>query len=123
MVIDYIVSNEDPFAVYSEFHQILNVTLAAYECSREQVNHSPLDGFLPPCARFILARALRHHDHGYPAPHTAIRGNERSEIIPAIDCDHIRIRLLQSRRERSLKLGLLRVLLCCFRKERNSVVA
>ena len=67
--------------------------LPADERGRVQTDDSPLDGFLPPGARFILARALRHDDHGYPPAHTAIRGNQRSEIIPAINRHHIWIRL------------------------------
>ncbi len=119
VVIDYIVPDEDPFARHPEFDQILDVALAAHECGREQINHSPLHGFLPPSARFILPSALRHHDHGYPAAQTAIRGNERSEIIPAINRDNIWIRLLQSRPERSPKLGVAWGLICRFLEQRN----
>src|SRR6266480_2994936 len=98
------------------------MTLAADECGRVQTDDSPFDGFLPPGTRFILARALRHDGHGYPAAQTTIRGNERSEIIPAVDRHHIRIRLLQSRPERTPKPGAARKVICCFREERNFVI-
>ena len=68
--------------------------LPANERRRVQTDDPPLDGFLPPSARFILASALRQHDYGYLAAHTAIRYNERSEIIPAVNRDHITVRLI-----------------------------
>src|SRR5204863_6442390 len=96
--------------------------LPADECGRVQTDDSPLDGFLPPGARFILARALTHDDHGYAPVHTAIGGNQRSEIIPAINRHHIWIRLLQSRPERTAKLGLVWIDICGFGKARKSVM-
>src|SRR5262245_25092297 len=94
IVIHYIIASKNPIYWHSKFNQVLDVPLAANERGRVQPDDPPLDRLLPPGTRFILARALRHDDHRYPAAHTGFRGNERSKIIPAVNRHHIRIRLL-----------------------------
>src|SRR5262249_46262902 len=78
--------------------------------------------FLPPSARLVLASALGHYDHWYSSTHTATCRDERSEIIPAVDRDYIRICLLQRRPKRPPKFGFLGILVCCFGAQRNFFV-
>src|SRR6266513_799284 len=80
-VIHDVVSGKDALTRHAEFNEIFNVTLTAHERGRVKINDPSLNNFLPPRARFVLASALRHYDHGYSALDTAIRGSQRSEII------------------------------------------
>jgi hypothetical protein len=52
-----------------------------------------------------------------------IRGHQRSEIVPAVDCHYIRICLLQGRAKCSPAFTDARVPVCCLREERNIVVS
>src|SRR5436309_13888242 len=122
-VIHDVVSGKDALTRHAEFNEIFNVTLTSYQGGRIKIDNPPLNNFLPPSARFIPASALRHYVHGYSALDTAIRGSQRSEIIPAVDRHHIGIRLLQRPPKRWAKFGLSGVMVCRFRKERNLVIA
>src|SRR5262249_51178810 len=81
---------------HSKFNQILHMTLPTDERGGVKIDDPPLDHFLPPRASFILSRALGHDDHRYSATHTAIRSNERSQIVPAVNRHHIGLHLPQS---------------------------
>src|SRR5881409_160330 len=122
-VIHDVVSGKDALTRHAEINEIFNVTLTSYQGGRIKIDNPPLNNFLPPSARFIPASALRHYHHRYSQLHATPRGSQRSEIVPAVNCDYVRVCLLQRPPKRWAKFGLSGVMVCRFRKERNLVIA
>ena len=58
IIIDYIVSGENPLSWHSKFNEIVNVALSAHERGSVKTYDPPLDHFLQPGARFVSASAL-----------------------------------------------------------------
>ena len=122
-VIHDVVSGKDALTRHAEFNEIFNVTLTSYQGGRIKIDNPPLNNFLPPSARFIPASALRHYHHRYSLLHATPRGSQRSEIVPAVNCHYVRVCLFQRPAKGFPASAASRILVCCFRKERNLVIA
>src|SRR5207247_6440581 len=106
----------DALTRHAEFNEIFNVTLTAHERGRVKIDNPSLNNFLPKGARFVPTSALRHYHHRYSLFCATTRGSQRSEIVPAVNCDYVRVCLLQRGPKRSVKLSPSGILVCRFRE-------